>query len=102
MTVLNGTEMPAHCCTGPAGIAGQRRNLIPVGVWRGKEDHCVVGGAATQAGGAWVQYTTTRRPIVWVTFLLCGIGVVANEKITAQRGVFGREGMKGWHVIIIR
>ncbi len=97
--ILELAKLRVHGIGRPARIPGQRRDVLPVGLVRVDEDHCIVRGAAAERAGARVEHTLRSR--LRITRLPRRVGIVLDVEIPAQRLVLRGERVKGGHVVVV-
>ncbi len=103
---LEALEVAMHALGRPGGIAGQRRDRIPVRLVRIDQDHRIVRGAAAERAGARVEdaidgAAVQRVAIFGVGSLGLVVVVVAHEKIPAHRLVLRGERMERRDIVVV-
>ena len=93
------TKVLLHVGRSPRSVAGQLPDVVPVGIVRAHDDHCVVPGTAAQSAGAWIEHAIDHLAVpapavAPVLLLLCRRRVMAHPEIPPEPGVLRGEGMK--------
>ena len=104
--LLDALEIGPHVFCAPRRIAGQVRDLIPVGIVRVHQNHRAVGGASAEDAGARVEDAVDvpavdRRAVARVPRLFHLIAVVADEEIPPHGVILGGQRMEGRHVVVV-
>src|SRR5436309_15827619 len=99
MAALQLLEIGAHGVGAPGAIAGELGDPVPVRVVRIDQDRGVVGGAAAERSGPWIENAVDRlaaplRVVLRVALLFLLALVLADEKIPLHPLVFRRRRMK--------
>ncbi len=103
LTVLDTLEVVAHALGAPGGVAGEIRELIPVGVVGGHEDERVVGGAPAERPRARVQHRwlAVLHHVLGIAPLPIVIGVVTDEVVPAHAFVLCGHRVEGGNVVVV-
>ncbi len=98
--VFDALRIAAHARCLPGHIAGEARDVIPVGIVRRHEDHRVVRGAAPSAAA---RGYSTPCPALYLGSRACRclVLVVAHVKFPGQLRVLASEGMERRHVVVV-
>ncbi len=105
--VLEPFEIGPHLRRGPARVAGELGDVVPVGVVRIDENHRVVRGAPAERARARIVDAVDARPAMVLDELRIAplphvIAIVADEEVPGHRGVFGGERVEGGNVVVVR
>ena len=92
-----GAGNSAACRARATNIAGQRRDVVPIGVVRRIEDHRVVRRAAAERAGA--RIVDALRLQLRIAGLACRVLVVPHEEVPAQGRVFRRRALERGDVV---
>ena len=88
---LDPFEMALHGRGAPAGLAGDRRDLVPVGIVGAHDDHGVMHGAAAKAAQARIKHAAPFSVITPVAILKRIVVVMAHPVVVADIGMFRGE-----------
>src|SRR5919109_877761 len=98
--LLDPLKVLTHPACAPRLIAGEVRDIVPVGVVRVNQDHGVMRGAAAERPGARVKYATPFGRVLVVSFLTLFVCVMPHKKIPLHERIFRCKGMKGRNLVV--
>src|SRR5258708_5122626 len=106
-TVLEPLEVRPHLRCGPARVAGEVGDVVPIRVVRIDENQRIVRRAPAQCASAWIVDAVDARPSIVLDELRIAtlqpvVAIMTDEEVPGDRVILGGEGMKGRNVVVVR